>query len=335
MQNIPKSFSRKHLPMQKTEIILQDIHGFEWPKTVWIQNERHTGLSGGWAAFSKDHCLEEGDVCIFEIISSKHWRVNIFRVIEVNLVPGTRGGWEKTYNIVHGALMNKGSTRSRKNSNSIVKRKSDKRKNASISDEEDAVDDDLPLAKLYKEKHSDGNSDITSEEVDIKPKILSMKPIPKIAKVKLEPGAPATVKVKQEPGVSALIKVKQENGVYCEDVKPTREQLQASLASSTLTCDPPCEPTQGMGSSMSLAKSESVQSAALTKGTTKTWYPVAQMLGKRQSQKSPDVPELLVALGGCVVTPPSDSSCVCEDGNGNWWVPRSHFSSDLATCYFD
>lgn len=333
MQNIPKTFARKFLPRQRTEIILQDVHGFEWPKTVWIQDEKHTGLSGGWAGFSKDHRLEEGDVCIFEIIDSKDWRVlvHIFRVVNINLVPGTRGGWEKTYNIIHGAGKNNGGTRSGKNGHNTIKGKSDKKKKASFSDECDALDDDVPLAKMYKEKQFDGNSDVTSEEIDVKPKILCMNPIPKIAKVKLEPDTPAMVKVKVEPGVSTRSKVKQENGVHCKDVKPTREQLQASLALSALPRDPTREPIQ---STATMVESESVGGAALKPEIARTWYPVARMFGKRQSQKSPDLHELLVALRGCPILP-SESTSVFEDGNGNWWVPRSQFSSDLSTCYFD
>ena len=336
VQTIPGAFSKKFLPQYKTEIVLQDIHGFEWPAT-WIRSDHHTGVSGGWAAFTKDHCLEEGDMCVFEVTDSKDWRVlvHIFRVVNVDLVPGTRGGWEKTYNIVHGANMNKsGITRSKKSS-CFPRKKSGlckKKGKASSSDESDGADD-VPLAKLYKEKRSDCNSDTAAEKIDVKPDISKIVPTVKLEHV------PRTVKVKQEPGVPVMCKAKPENHVYFEDVKPTPEQLRSSLHVSALPRDPICDTfrnTKGAGvrSPYSIVKPEPVDVKALKNEVDRTWYPVVKVLGKRQNQKSPDLHDLLVALGGCVVRT-SETSPACEDGNGNWWVPRSHFSSDLATCYVD
>jgi hypothetical protein len=55
--------------------------------------------------------LEEGDVCVFEVLDSNKDSVHqdcitivvhIFRVVEIDLEPGTRGGWSEAYNLVHG-----------------------------------------------------------------------------------------------------------------------------------------------------------------------------------------------------------------------------------------
>lgn len=327
------------MPQGKIDVTLEDMHGFEW-RATWIRSDKHTGLSGGWAAFSKDHALEEGDVCVFEVINSKDWRirVHIFRVVEVDLKPGTTGGWDKTYNIVHGALMHQPGAAKRFRSRKSTVKKSSKstsvkkstssavKKRSSVSEESDAEgsdaeesvadDDDAPLTKLYKEK---ANSDVTSEEVDVKPKIISMGPIPKISKVKQEP---ATVKVKQEPGVPATCGMKRENGIYCGDVKPTLEELKASLSQTSSV------------TAASIVKPEPIEPEPLMKEVARTWHPVVRMLGKRKSPKSPDLHEILVNLGPRVICT-SASSCASEDGNGNWWVPRSQFSPDLASCYID
>jgi len=339
MQTIPGKFSREFMPQEKTEVKLRDEHGFDWIAT-WISSDKHTGLSGGWAAFSKDHCLEEGDVCVFEVIDSVDWiiSVHIFRVVEVKLKPGSHGGWEKTYNIVHGALMHqpgaakkfrsrKSTALRRSSSKSTVKKsttpKSSSRKKVSEesdtdqSDQEDSdsEEDDLPLTKLYKEK---GSSDVTSEEVDVKPKILSMGPIPKITKVKQEPVN--LVKVKQEPGLRVKVKqepggvpvmsgVKRENGIHSADVKPSLEELRASLSqASSVTTEP-------------IVKPEPMNTCG------RKWHPIVRLLGKRQI-------DFLVNLGPRVIC--NSTSCsASEDGNGNWWVPRSQFSSDMASCYID
>lgn len=368
MQTIPGKFSKKFLPQERIDVKLKDDHGYEWPAT-WIRSDKHTGLSGGWAAFSKDHCLEEGDVCVFEVTNTKDWTiaVHIFRVVEVDLKPGTRGGWEKTYNIVHGALMhqpgvakkfksrtntvNKKSTTVKKTTNSTAKKTV--RKKASLSDEESDsqnsdvedsdAEDDLPLKNLCKDK---AGSDVTSEEIDVKPKIISMRPIPKITKVKPEPGVPAaTIKVKSEPGV-ALCGAKPEMDItHSGDVKPTLEQLKASLSQGDVK--PTLEQlkaslSQG-GSSLTSAcigivKPEPVDSTEpllqSKKEVERTWHSTVKLLGKRNSPKSPYLPEFLVYLGPHVTCNPASSSA-SEDGNGNWWVPRSQFSLDLASCYID
>ncbi|KAG0562307.1 hypothetical protein KC19_9G135800 [Ceratodon purpureus] len=312
---IPGKFSKEFMPQGKLEVKLKDEHGFEWPAT-WIRSEKHTGLSGGWAAFSKDHRLEEGDVCVFEVVNSNVWTivVHIFRVVEVESKPGARGGWEKTYNIVHGALMHqpgvakkfksrastgvKNRTTSTGKKSSTVKSRR-KALSESGSDGCDGDDDDVPLTKLYCP-----NSDVTSEEVDVKPKIISMGPIPKLAKVK---------QVKQEPGVAP---VKRD----C-DLKPTMEDLKASLNQAS----------SGITRASASVKPEPMDTS---EPVGRMWHRVVKVVNKRQSPVSPTLLEILVNLGPRVICSSSSGSAK-EDGNGNWWVPRSQFSPDCTHCYID
>lgn len=110
LQTIPSDFAKVHLPLERRQIILQDEYECQW-QANWIVSKQHSGISGGWAAFSLDHRLEEGDVCVFEVLDSNQDSihqdyitivVHIFRVVEIDLEPGTRGGWSEAYNLVHG-----------------------------------------------------------------------------------------------------------------------------------------------------------------------------------------------------------------------------------------
>ena len=89
------------MPPTRAHITLQDTFGYQWP-AKWVVSGHHSGMSDGWAAFSRDHRLEEGDVCVFEVLDSKDCilLVHIFRVVEVPLQPGSRGGWDVAYNVV-------------------------------------------------------------------------------------------------------------------------------------------------------------------------------------------------------------------------------------------
>ena len=51
----------------------------------------------------------------------------------------------------------RGNSQRRKKSHKIVKRKSDKRKKGSVSEQDDAGDDDVSLLNFYKQKQIDGN----------------------------------------------------------------------------------------------------------------------------------------------------------------------------------
>lgn len=69
---------------------------------LWIKSDYYIGVSGGWVVFSCDYCLEEGDVCVFEVIDFEDWIifVYIFRVVDVDFVFGFCGGWDKNYRII-------------------------------------------------------------------------------------------------------------------------------------------------------------------------------------------------------------------------------------------
>lgn len=86
--SFPSDFSSKYLPNEIQQVTLLDSSGKSW-STKWLGSRN--GLSGGWRKFSLDHGLEEGDVCVFELIDRKKLVINvhIFRVVELrNGLPG-------------------------------------------------------------------------------------------------------------------------------------------------------------------------------------------------------------------------------------------------------
>lgn len=94
------------MPTERLPITLQDEYECKW-EAKWVVSDRtNGGISGGWASFSLDHRLEEGDVCVFEVLSSNHAQwvilVHIFRVLDIDLEPGTRGAWNVAYTLVQG-----------------------------------------------------------------------------------------------------------------------------------------------------------------------------------------------------------------------------------------
>jgi hypothetical protein len=104
LQNIPCDFAKSHFPKEDTDLILEDDNGYKWPAR-WLRNAGRRGLSGGWGTFSRDHFLEEGDVCVYEVVDSCNWRivVHIFRVVDVKITPGSRGEGCLHYRVVKGA----------------------------------------------------------------------------------------------------------------------------------------------------------------------------------------------------------------------------------------
>lgn len=94
------------MPKERLPITLQDEYECKWAANWVVSDRTNGGISGGWAAFSLDHRLEEGDVCVFEVLSSNHahWviLVHIFRVLDIDLEPDTRGGWNVAYTLVQG-----------------------------------------------------------------------------------------------------------------------------------------------------------------------------------------------------------------------------------------
>lgn len=85
---LSSDFSSEHLPSEIQEATLLDASGKAW-SARWLGSR--SGLSGGWRKFSLDHGLEEGDVCVFELIDKNKliFKVHVFRVVELrNELPG-------------------------------------------------------------------------------------------------------------------------------------------------------------------------------------------------------------------------------------------------------
>ncbi|KAE9448547.1 hypothetical protein C3L33_19569, partial [Rhododendron williamsianum] len=90
--HMPSSFAEKYLGGVSGFITLQVSDGEKWPvKCMW--RDGSAKLSKGWPEFVRDNKLEEGDVCVFELIKVEDivLRVTIFRVVEdagpVNQLP--------------------------------------------------------------------------------------------------------------------------------------------------------------------------------------------------------------------------------------------------------
>ncbi|KAL5544945.1 hypothetical protein UlMin_008729 [Ulmus minor] len=68
--NVPTEFVRKHLNWCNEYIHLQNQNGKQWGVRCWFRTNSSFGkqIGGGWSAFSEDNNLEEGDVCVFELI---------------------------------------------------------------------------------------------------------------------------------------------------------------------------------------------------------------------------------------------------------------------------
>lgn len=101
-QNIPSEFAREHLPHRTLRIELKDTWGHSW----FANFDDHNGIT--WAEFSMDHCLEEGDVCVLELLEKHIVNVHICRVLDApTFVPGRRGPqvWNLTYSIASSSSL--------------------------------------------------------------------------------------------------------------------------------------------------------------------------------------------------------------------------------------
>ncbi|KAF8009610.1 hypothetical protein BT93_J0580 [Corymbia citriodora subsp. variegata] len=70
MQYIPRAFDRVDFPWERADIVL---------RFVCVINKNRHFFSGGWPAFIQDNKLGTIDVCVFELLSNKEFRVTIFR----------------------------------------------------------------------------------------------------------------------------------------------------------------------------------------------------------------------------------------------------------------
>lgn len=88
MQDFPTLFSKQYMPRERMVIRLMDADGSQW-EVRWIAPKY--AISGGWAAFSRDHDLEEGDICVFEVVDFSNYTllVHIFKAAQFKSVLGT------------------------------------------------------------------------------------------------------------------------------------------------------------------------------------------------------------------------------------------------------
>uniref|UniRef100_A0A2N9EQV8 TF-B3 domain-containing protein n=1 Tax=Fagus sylvatica TaxID=28930 RepID=A0A2N9EQV8_FAGSY len=81
---VPAGFALKYLPSES--IKLQNSDGKQWPARCFYREGSGAGRSigKGWATFSKENDLEEGDVVVFELIDRNTLvlEVSIFRMVE-------------------------------------------------------------------------------------------------------------------------------------------------------------------------------------------------------------------------------------------------------------
>ncbi|KAH7651328.1 B3 DNA binding domain-containing protein [Dioscorea alata] len=77
---LPTPFSREHLPRRRTNLVFRDPNGQAWV-IMFIPGMRNW-LSGGWPAFARGNNLEEGDICVFELVGPIEFHVHIFRVVD-------------------------------------------------------------------------------------------------------------------------------------------------------------------------------------------------------------------------------------------------------------
>jgi hypothetical protein len=70
------------MPKETREVTMLNMAGRKWT-VKWLHKEAGSGFSAGWRGFALDHRLEEGDVCVFEILDQENYVlvVHIFRVI--------------------------------------------------------------------------------------------------------------------------------------------------------------------------------------------------------------------------------------------------------------
>ncbi|KAE8711730.1 B3 domain-containing protein REM19 [Hibiscus syriacus] len=80
--HLPRCFAQKYLNGVDGVITLQVSDGEKWPVQC-VYGNNNLKFSKGWAEFVMDNDLDEGDVCIFELINTKEivLKVTIFRAL--------------------------------------------------------------------------------------------------------------------------------------------------------------------------------------------------------------------------------------------------------------
>ena len=76
---VPEKFRKKNLPEVDEKVALEDEDEKEWESTFLASS----GVLGdGWSKFVKEHKLEAGDACVFELLSAKKLKVHLVRASE-------------------------------------------------------------------------------------------------------------------------------------------------------------------------------------------------------------------------------------------------------------
>ncbi|KAK1291182.1 hypothetical protein QJS10_CPB17g02550 [Acorus calamus] len=80
---IPFNFVKKYISSETQDIILSDSNRRKWSVKCRVRGAA-AGLGKGWSVFVEENKLEEGDVCVFELVKKKkvELKVSIFRVIK-------------------------------------------------------------------------------------------------------------------------------------------------------------------------------------------------------------------------------------------------------------
>ncbi|XAR64082.1 hypothetical protein NMG60_11024288 [Bertholletia excelsa] len=149
--NIPYQFSMAHLPKCKVKIVLHNLKGESWTVNSIPTIKVHTShtLCGGWMAFVRDNDINEGDVCIFELVGKCELRVYILRVGKARLLECHNGK-----SAVKG-LANGHASTSRKISECLPKKiRGDARKvhsNQIISDKKSSHLEEIFTSRKYQE----------------------------------------------------------------------------------------------------------------------------------------------------------------------------------------
>ena len=84
VQAFPRRFENCfQLPNERIQVTLLGPTNKEW-QVQYLGDRLHAGLSGGWRYFALDNNIEEGDVCVFELVDTIKYRfkVHIFRVVQ-------------------------------------------------------------------------------------------------------------------------------------------------------------------------------------------------------------------------------------------------------------
>ncbi|KAJ4850508.1 hypothetical protein Tsubulata_040627, partial [Turnera subulata] len=85
---VPTGFTVKYLSHASEYVILGTTDGREWQvRSIWQKPCRNLLLSKGWSNFVTENDLEEGDVCVLELIDDNNpahpvLKVTMFRAIE-------------------------------------------------------------------------------------------------------------------------------------------------------------------------------------------------------------------------------------------------------------